>query len=154
MTRTDNKPEPPEHAISPLLAEVRRISRWTLRRARRALAPRPALRVPARAATRWVASTHGRATADHARSNHPGNPSAGVFLLCGLGLMVARKRARRRKSSSPERLTNLEKRRLDVPRNEGRIQPEDSIAAACQHDIAPRIRGCLAAVIPAIESTG
>lgn len=48
-------------------------------------------------------------------------------------------------------MTNLEKRRLDVPHNERRIQPEDPIATPSQHGIAARIRGCLPAVIPAID---
>jgi hypothetical protein len=43
--------------------ELRLPRRGTLRRARPALGPRPALRVPARAASRWDASTHGRCAA-------------------------------------------------------------------------------------------
>ena len=46
-----------ETATLALADEMRRLSRGTLRRARPALGPRPALRVPARAASRRDAST-------------------------------------------------------------------------------------------------
>jgi hypothetical protein len=103
-TRTDNKPGPSKSECGTSCTNYGTPRRWTLRRARPALGPRPALRVPARAASRRDASTHGRPATPHSKEQPPRRPEhRGLFALWALAMS-------RLERPTPQRLRRLQRR--------------------------------------------